>query len=458
MQKIFLSVVLLISSLAIKAQFKIPSYQKFTLKNGLTVYLCQQTEVPTISVNLVLPAGAVYDGAQAGLANFTVTALKHGTATQTKQQFDEALEFLGATINTYANKELAGISANFASKDKVQVLGMLQQLLLTPSFNSTEFDKEKKRALINLEQAKESPRSLMQLYFDKQIYGNHGYGNLVSGNKTTINALTVAQVNTFYKNHYSPKGAALAIVGNFDVPEIKTLITQLFGKWQATGTPNENTASRSFTAPTATKVLLVNRDASRETTFYIGSLGINRSNKDFVAVEVINTLFGGRFTSMLNDELRVNTGLTYGANSRFNALKNFGTFYISTYTATKTTEQAIDKALEVLKNLQTKGVEEKMLTSAKNYVKGQFPPRYETPGQLAQLFTNMFWYNLPDGFINDFEKNVDAIDMAKAKQIIATYFTPKQLQFVLIGKAADIKNIAAKYGPVTQVEVSAEIE
>jgi predicted Zn-dependent peptidase len=133
---------------------------------------------------------------------------------------------------------------------------------------------------------------------------------------------------------------------------------------------------------------------------------------------------------MLNDELRVNSGLTYGANSRFNALKTGGSFAISTFTAVKT-EAAIDKALEVLDKLHQKGLDEKSLTSAK-LRKGQFPPRYETTGQLSSLLSQMFWYNFDKSFIDNFEKNVDGLDLVN--QIIDKYFPKDKLQFVLVGK------------------------
>jgi predicted Zn-dependent peptidase len=156
---------------------------------------------------------------------------------------------------------------------------------------------------------------------------------------------------------------------------------------------------------------------------------------------------------MLNDELRVNTGLTYGASSRFVPLKNGGSFVITTFTATKTTEPAIDKAIEVLNKLHQNGIDETSLASAKNYVKGQFPPRYETSGQLAGLLTQMFWYNFDESFINNFQKNVDGLTVEKAKEIIARYFPKDKLQFVMVGKSADIKKIAEKYGPVTEVQI-----
>ncbi|MEI9910446.1 MAG: insulinase family protein [Bacteroidota bacterium] len=100
----------------------------------------------------------------------------------------------------------------------------------------------------------------------------------------------------------------------------------MFSVWPSGKQTQANLAAKPITAPTSNRVLLINKDDAKETTFYIGAPGISRNNPDFVSIDVVNTLFGGRFTSMLNDELRVNTGLTYGANSRFTPLKNGGTF------------------------------------------------------------------------------------------------------------------------------------
>ncbi len=455
---IFSVAVLLFAAATVLAQagYKLPPYEKFKLKNGLTVYLMEQHEVPMISVSVILPAGAIYDGEKSGLASLTATALRHGTRTYSKQQMEEELDFIGANINSFASKESAGLSARFAAKDRDKVLLMLKETLMEPAFNAEEFEKEKKRLLVSLEQQKESPRSVINSYFDKFLYGDHVYGNIVQGTISTVSALTVEDVKNFYAANYLPEGSAIAIAGDFNSKEMKAAISSLLTNWKKGTKPQANLASKTISTPSGNRVLLINKDDARETTFYIGAPGISRNNPDFVSIEVINTLFGGRFTSMLNDELRVNTGLTYGANSRFSALKTGGTFAISTFTANKTTEPAIDTALKVLNKLHSTGIDETSLTSAKNYVKGQFPPRYETAGQLAGLMTQMFWYGFDESFINNFEKNVDGLTLDKAKSIIAKYFPKDKLQFVLVGKSAEIKKIAEKYGPVTEVQIKDE--
>ena len=433
--------------------YKLPKYTSFKLSNGLTVNLMEQHDVPVISISAIVPAGAIYDANKKGLASLTATALKHGTQNFSKANIDEEIDFLGAYISTYASKEYAGLSSKFAAKDSEKVLTIFKEILLNPTFNSEEFEKEKSKLLVELEQRKESPRAVIGSYFDKLIYGNHVYGNVISGTVNSVEKLKVTDVQDFYKNNYFPNESAISIVGDFDTNKMKTLITKLFSSWTKQPSVRENIITNMVEKPLKSKVLLVNKEDANETTFYIGSTGISRNNPDYVAISVVNTLFGGRFTSMLNDELRVNSGLTYGASSRFSALKNAGTFNISTFTAKETTQEAIDKALDVLNALHQKGIDEKALTSAKNYVKGQFPPDYETTDQLAGLLTEMFWYNFDASFINNFENNVNSLNLSKANEIISKYFPKENLQFVLVGKASEIKPIAEKYGEVTIVEI-----
>lgn len=440
--------------ITIKAQnYKLPDYTKFQLDNGLTVYLMEQHEVPLISVSAILSAGAINDGSKSGLAQLTALALKHGTKNYKKSEIDETLDFIGANIDVFASKEYAKLSSKFVSKDKEVVLKLIQELLMEPIFNDEEFQKEKSRMLTELERDKESPRAVIENYFEKLIFGDHVYGNSLSGKTSTVEKLTINDIKEFYSENYKPNHTALCIVGDFNSNEMKEKITSLFSGWQKGNVVTTDLASQPINKPASGQVLLVNKDDAKETTFYIGAPGVPRNNKDFIAIQVVNTLFGGRFTSMLNEELRTNTGLTYGARSRFVNYKNGGTFYISTFTAKETTEQAIDLALQIVDRLHDKGIDEKSLASAKNYVIGQFPPRYETVGQLSDLLTDMFWYDFDESFINDFEKNVDELTLEKSKNIISSYFPKDKLQFVLIGKASDIKTIAEKYGPVKEVDI-----
>jgi zinc protease len=436
--------------------FKLPAYEKVVLNNGLTVYLMEQHEVPLIYVSAVFPAGAMKDAGKSGLASITAESLLFGTRSYTKAELEEAFDFLGSSVSVDASQEMASLNASFMASHQDKVLPMIKEIIVDPVFNGDEFSKKQTRLLVQLDQLRESPRNVIGTYFNKFIFDQHPYGNPQSGTKASVSKLTVDDAKAFYKVNYVPNGSAIAVVGDFKAKDMKAKLQKLFKDWKKGAAEGANLKVNEPAPLAGNRVLLVNKDDAKETTFFIGAKGISRDNPDYVGIQVINTILGGRFTSWLNDELRVNSGLTYGARSSFNPLSKAGTFAISTFTQTSTTTEAIDLALQVLDRLHTKGIDETTLASAKNYVKGQFPPRYETAGSQADLLTSMYWYGYDESFINNFQRNVDGVTAEKAKEIVDKYFPKSNLQFVMIGKASEIRDKVKRYGPVTEKEVTAD--
>lgn len=455
--KNILSLLLALTSLFASAQgsFKVPKYEKFQLKNGLTVYLMEQHEVPMVNFSAVFDAGSINDGDQYGLASLTADALVFGTKKYTKSQIEEITDFVGANLSTAAGKEGASVYSSFAVKDQDKLFDVLQEVIMHPVFDPTEFDKHKQRTLLELSQVKESPRSVIGNYFNGFVFAKHPYANPTTGTKSTVEKTSVQDVKKFYETNYTTGKGAIAVVGDFKTADMKKRITALFGGWKTAEARMIKRAVPDMNFEKS-RVLLVNKDDARETTFYIGGKGIPYSSPDYIPVLLVNTVLGGRFTSWLNDALRVNSGLTYGASSRFSRYKMAGTFVVSTFTKNASTVPAIDMALSVLDSLHKTGIDDQVLASAKAYVKGDFPPNYESAGALAGLLTDMFIYNFDENFINTFQAKVDGFTTAQAKSIIQQYFPKDNLQFVMVGKASEIKEQVKKYGEITEKQIKTD--
>lgn len=442
----------LISTVSMAAgRFQLPSYSKQTLDNGLTVYLMEQHEVPLLAVNLVLDAGSVHDRI-AGTANLTAEGLLLGTAKRSKEQIEQTFEFVGATIAAASGPDYASLRSKLMVRDADELLAVFAELAQRPSFDAAEFEKLKERKAQELIQAKESPRGVINSYFNTAVFGNAGYGIPPIGTEDSVASLQTSDLKSFYQAHYQPARAALILVGDFDTVAMEKRVRQLFGDWSGDGSKAKAPQVPSF-AVNDSRVWLVDKPDATETTFVIGGQGIRRDNVDYVALSVINTVLGGRFTSWLNEELRINTGLTYGAGSRFTPLKHDGTFAISTFTKTETTGETIDLALKVYQRLWDDGIDEDTLRSAKNYVKGQFPPRYERSDSLARLLGDMFIYGFDETFINTFAEQVDALDISRIRYLVHKYFPRDKLQFVLIGNADEVRELAKSYGKVLEIDI-----
>jgi predicted Zn-dependent peptidase len=436
-------------------EFRLPAYEKYSLSNGLTVYLMEQKEVPLISLSLSVQAGAVKDLEMSGLASITADALTFGTRNYSRESLEEELDFLGASLSSEASLEYARLTARFLAKDQAVLFNLIREVLTSPTFPEDELENQKNRRIVDLKRAKESPRSVIRDYYKKFVLQEHPLASPVSGTVPSVEQISRQHVVDFYQRNYTPSSACLAVVGDFSIAEMKHAVGEYFGDWN-TKKPEEFIMKQPDIVTDRPRVLLINKDDARETQFLIGGPGIPRNHKDYVLVTVVNTILGGRFTSWLMDEVMVNAGLTYGARSSFITFTESGLFNISSFTRIPTTVEAIDLALHVLDSLHIHGLNEQTLNSAKNYVKGGFPPRFERSGDLVRLLNEMFIYDFDESYVNNYMMEVDAIDVNRANGIISKYFPRDNLQFVLIGKAAEIKELVSKYGKLFEKEINTE--
>ena len=426
---------------------KVPPYQKTKLPNGMTIILMPQTEVPIVSLSIGIRAGSINDPVgKEGVASVTADLLRKGTKSKSSEQLSSELDFVGGTLEFGTVQDFVRGQGEFLKKDIALGIDVLADVLMNPVFAPAEVDKLLAQRIDGIKQAKDQAQSVIGNYFHSYLYGQHLYARPVDGDEKSLPAIKRADVMNFYEKNYGPNAVTIAVVGDFEAASMLNALKNKFGNWKQKGT---------FTAPALTepiafkgkKLLLVDKPDSTQTYFLIGNTGITKNNPDRAGIDVVNTVFGGRFTSMLNDALRVNSGLTYGAQANFTQRKVAGPFVISTYTQNKTTVQAIDMALDILKKLHEQGLSEEQLKSSKAYIKGTYPPKIETSDQLARQLVEWDFYGLDEREVNDFFAKVDALSAAEVKRIIQQYYPLDNLVFTLIGKSAEIKEQVKKYAP-----------
>lgn len=431
------------------SSLSMPPSKKVVLRNGLTLLLMEQHEVPVISISAAIKAGSIADPAgKEGVAAVTAALLRRGTKTRTADRFAEELDFIGATLGAGTNADATTVSAEFMKKDAAKGLDLLADALLRPAFAAEEVAKQVKQRVDGVKAAKDRAAGVIGTYFNAFLYGSHPYGRPTGGTETSLAAITAGDVQAFYDTHYGPGSTIIAVVGDFAVAEMEKQLSGLFGTW-----PTRPAAVVALPEPAVQagrRLLLVDKPDSTQTYFRFGHLGITRTNPDRVVVEIVNTLFGGRFTSRLNTELRIKTGLTYGAGSSFAELKVRGPFAINSYTRNASTVQAIDLAIDALTQLHDKGITDEELKSAQAYLKGQFPPEIETGNQLAARLAEQAFYGVDEREVNSYYAKIDATTMADVTRVIKQYFPLDHLTFVLIGKASEIEGAVKKYAPAIE--------
>src|SRR6266436_6252596 len=423
---------------------RLPAHEKFVLKNGLTVLLMEKRGVPLINVFALVKTGAAADPAgQEGLASVTASLLRKGTKTRTAQQFSADFDYMGGSFGTDVGADFTDISAEFLTKDLARGLELFSDAVLHPTFPQSETDKILAQSLDGVKSAKDEPQAVLGLYYEGYLYGSHPYGRPSDGDELSLKRIQRDAIVKFYEGNYAPGNTILGVAGEFDAAEMRKKLEETLGAWPARTVA---TTSISAVAPAkGKKLLLIDKPDATQTYFAIGNIGTAVNDPDRVAIRVVNTIFGGRFTSELNEALRVESGYTYGAEAFFDSRKEPGAFGVFSFTKNETTTPAIDLALQVLQKLHKQGVTDEQLKSAKSYIKGQFPPNIETSRQLAQVIATNEFYGLGDEEVNQLEARIDAVTLPIAKQVIEKHFPLDNLVFVLIGKASAIGKAVEKY-------------
>jgi zinc protease len=451
----FVLMVTIFASTAAAQTLHMPPHEKYVLKNGLTVLLLEKHGVPMINLFAIVKTGSTVDPAgEEGLASITAGLLRKGTKARTAQQFAADLDFIGGEFEADAGADYSSVSAEFLTKDLAQGLELFSDALLHPTFPQAEVEKLLAQSIDGVRGAKDDPQQVLGAYYDGYLYGTHPYGRPSGGDEVSLQRIKRDAIVKLYETNYAPGNTLLAVAGEFNGAEMRKKLEDVFGGWPARTVAASPIAA---TAPVKGKrLLLVDKDDATQTYFALGNVGIARNDPDRVAIRVVNTIFGGRFTSELNEALRVESGYTYGASSFFDSRKAPGPFGIFSFTKNETTTPAIDLALRVLEKLHKEGVTDAQLKSAKSYIKGQFPPNIETSRQLAQIIASHEFYGLGDEEINQLEARVDAVTPEVAKQVIQKHFPAENLVFVLIGKSSAIGKAVEKYAEKRDARVISE--
>lgn len=442
-----LGLIAILACAELLAQVKLPPFSRLVLPNGVVVELMPRPGVPLVGFRVLVKGAVEAEPAdRAGLASVTAQLLRKGTTKRTADQFSEELDFLGASFQTpeVTQPPATVIAAECLKKDFDRGLDLISDAVLHPVFPEAEVRKTLSQRIDAAKALKDNPQAAIGQYFAAFFFGpNHPYGRPADEN--SLARIQRADIAGFHARNYTGKNLVVIVSGDFDASSAAPKIREAF-RAAPEGAPFE--WPKLAAIPGGARLLLVDKPDATQTYFYIGQPGIDRKNPDRVKLTLVNLLFGGRFTSMLNEELRVNSGLTYGATSIVQQPRTPGAILIASFTKTDTTEKAIDMALDVLKRLPEKGIAADQLASAKAYLKGTFPPqRLEMSDQIAAILGDMEVYGLGKDDIDDLFSRIDAVSLDDANAVARKYYKSGNLTFVLLGNAAKIRDAAKKYAP-----------
>ncbi|MFL6375608.1 MAG: M16 family metallopeptidase [Pyrinomonadaceae bacterium] len=429
--------------------FDIPQPFRTKLANGLEVILFENKRLPLVSFRLAFKSGDVNDPeGKTGLTSAIASMLTEGTATYTSKQLAEKVERLGANLNAHSSDDFTIVSASALSLYALEVLDLLAEATLRPTFPESELDLYRRNTVEHLKFQRSQSSFLAGEQAARLIYGKHPYAT-VSPNAADVESLERDTLEAFHASTYIPNNAMLIAVGDVDHDEFMQEVEEQFGSWPQGSAPSFNDApppqrdSRSIT--------IVDRPGSAQSNIVLGNLAIDRTSPDYFPVLVMNQVLGAGASSRIFMNLREEKGYTYGAYTRLNSKRLAGDIEATAEVRNEVTGDSLEEFFYELERIRDEDVREDEIADAKSFLTGVFPIRAETQEGLTNLIVNQHLYGLADDYLQTYREHVDAVTIADVRTAAERYVRPAEMAIVIVGDASEVHDQVKPYADTIEL-------
>jgi zinc protease len=439
---------------------KLPPIQKRSLGNGLSVWVVEMHEVPVVDVTLIIKSGAASDPAgKFGLANLTADMLDEGAGARNALDLADAVDFLGASLSTSSGFDSSSVHLNALLSKLDQALPLMADVALRPTFVPNELDRVRKSRITSIIQGRDNASTIANLAFPRILYGvSHRYGTSFMGTEASLTAITAADLKSFHDKVYQPANAHLLVVGDITADATIGKLEKAFGMWKNT-TPVPRTELPAASQHGPRQIYLIDKPGAPQSQIRIGWIGVARNTADYYALDVLNTILGGSFTSRLNQNLREQHGYAYGASSSFDMRATPGPFSASAGVQTDKTVEALKEFFKELDGIH-QPVPAEELSREKNLRALRFPGTFETTSGTASRLAELVIYGLPETFFVDYVPKIQGVTAADLQRAAAQYLQTNRFAVVVVGDLSKIEKPIrdANMAPVTIVSVDEVIK
>ncbi len=417
-----------------------PTVHRRTLTNGLELWTVTRTDLPIINATLVIRAGAAEDGALPGLAAVTAGLLDEGSTTRSALDFARAVEGLGISLSAGSDLERTSVRLQALTRTADSAFALLGELVTRPAFASEEIERDRQRRVNAVRARRDQPRVVATMLFNAEVYGADApYGHPPDGTPASLAAISRADITGFYHRYYRPGNAVLVVVGDVTPDRAAALVSSALGGWQGKEAVNDPVPAAP--APRAAAVYLVDKPKAAQSEIRIGGVGASRTSPDYYALNVLNTVLGGQFSSRINLNIREDKGYTYGARSSFAFLRGRGPWLASSGVVSAKTDSALVEFMRELVDIRgSRPATEAEVAFATSAIVRSYPRRLETNAGVANELSELAYYRLPSSELVDYQRKIAAVTPADVDRMARKYIVPAQFITVVVGDLATIQS------------------
>jgi zinc protease len=430
-------------------EFNVPGVIKTTLNNGLRIVIVKDSRLPLVSYRLAFNWGDINDPEDLiGVSSAVASMLNEGTHEFSSRQLADQIERLGASIGVSASDDFTVVSASVLSLYSSEILRLVAEMVLRPTFPETELDLYRRNTVETLKFQRSQPGFLAGEQAARMIYGTHPYAR-VSPTASDIEKLTREELRSAHSAAFIPNNSVFIVVGDVDADVVTHEINDLFGGW-----PKGKVTARSFpdfADRSERSLVIVDRPGSAQSNIVLANFAIDRHSPDYFPVLVMNQVLGAGASSRVFMNLREEKGYTYGAYTRIDAKRLGGDFEATAEVRTAVTGDSLKEFFYELNRIRDERVADDELNDAKNFLTGVFPIRAETQEGMTNLIVNQLLFDLPDDYLQTYRSNIDAVTAADVERVARLYVRPDEMAMVIVGDAKQILPQTSSYAQSIKV-------
>jgi zinc protease len=419
-----------------------PALEKGRLSNGLNIILARRTTIPVVALQLIVNAGYASDrSGLPGTARLAMDMLDEGTKKRNALQISDELSGLGSTLGTGSDLDMSVVRLNTLKQNLDASLDIFADVVLNPVFPEADFKRLQAQTLAGIQREKVTPIQMALRVFPQLLYGKeHAYGNPLtgSGTETSVAKMTAADLIRFHQVWFKPGNSTLVAVGDITLAELQPRLEKLFAAWPSGAVPEKIIAA--VDQKPAAEIYLVDRPGSQQSIVFCGHVAPPNANPDELAIQVLNSLLGGDFTSRINMNLREDKHWTYGAGSFLWDARGQRPFIVySSVQSDKTAESMREITKELSQVIAERPVEAPEFEKARNNQVLQLAGLWETGNAVAGSIGEIVRYGYPENHFNTYAERLRKLAPEDVNRAGKSILHPDRLVWVVVGDRSKIE-------------------
>ena len=421
---------------------KFTEFERSNLSNGLELIVAHRATVPVVNLLMRFDAGFASDQfGEPGTSSLAMAMLDEGTRTRTALEISDELARLGAYFGAGSGIDTSGVSISALKENLDESLELYADVVLNPAFPQKELDRLRKARLAQIKQEKTQPIGIALRVLPALMYGrDHAYSLPLTGSGTeeSVARITRDSLVNYHQTWFKPNNATMIVVGDTTMEEIKPKLEKLFRRWQPGNVPTKNIGNVDL--PDKDRIYIIDRPDAVQSIIFAANVAPPAGQGNEIAIETMNEIIGGSFTSRINMNLREDKHWAYGARSVVVSTKGQRPYIAYAPVQTdKTMESMAEIKRELQEYLGENPATDEELEKVKNNNTLSLPGRWETASAVLRDIGEIVTYDLPDDYWDTYADNVRNLSLEQIAEAADDVIKPDNLLWVVVGDREKIE-------------------